>query len=99
MVGEGTGKGPRSYSAQLSRAVFKLIKRTKAANVQQQLAEGHRRRTDPVEIALTALRRRGYTNVYPESVKKPGSTRFVVGNRVMSKSEMLRLAARVGRFK
>lgn len=85
----------RHYSVAQSRTMFRRIKETKALNALNEICAAYSRLNDPLQLAMKALRRCGYTNVYAESVIVPGSDKIVVGPRVLTKEQVLELAERV----
>lgn len=74
-----------------SNSTYRKILDTKALNAALAAEDAARRARCPVEKAKRTLQSRGYV-VYGEHILKPGSKRFVVGQRRMSKTAMMKLA-------
>ena len=64
------------------------VKQTVAEMKQAEIARRNHCAFDPFEQARLALQRRGVV-IYAHSVHKPGSDLFVVGQRTMTKNEVI----------
>ncbi len=75
--------------------MFIKIETTKAANRRAAIAAAINRQTCELELAKTALQRRGYV-VFAHSVHIPFSKLIVVGSKLMTVDEVIAHAARFG---
>lgn len=88
--------GPHSKAT--ARLMMLRMRDTKTENLRQAEEDRVRRATDPVELAKTALRRRGY-NVYRECIlggDRANSALIIVGRMRMTEKELLAYATKWG---
>ena len=92
-MSEGQQRQSRIYSKAKSRAMFAKIKQSKRANQEAAMAAQVRRTTDEFETAKLALQRRGII-VFGHAVQQPGCDLIVVGQRLMTRDEVIAHAER-----